>query len=416
MNNPFERYRELVKNASSRLNLSPQIAQRFLEPNRTIDEMIEIVKDDGSIAQFHAYRVQFNNARGPYKGGIRFHPEADINEVKALAALMSIKCAVVNIPLGGGKGGVQCNPKELSESELERIARAWTRVMAPYIGVDRDIPAPDVYTNSHTMSYILDEYEKIVGHSEPGMITGKPLELGGSAGRATATAEGGVYVLLQLVSVLKRDIKGLTIAIQGFGNAGYEIARMLQDLGCVIVAVSDSRGGIYCADGLDIERISNIKDEKGSVQNAVSEIVGSSEISNEQLLVCVCDVLIPAALDNQLRFDNAEKVSATIVLELANGPTTPEADKILESKHIIVIPDVLANAGGVTVSYFEWVQNRQQYYWNEIEVLQKLKPIMDSAFLEVWNISRKEKISLRTASFQVAVSRIAKAMELRGCV
>ncbi len=408
--NPFERYVETLKDAASKLGLDESMTARLSEPNNVIEKTIDINKDDGSVVSFDAYRVQFNNARGPYKGGIRFHHEADLHEVKALAALMAIKCAVVGIPLGGGKGGVKCNPKELSESELEKVARGWARAMANDIGVDQDIPAPDVYTNPQIMAYMLDEYEKTVGRSEPGVITGKPIALGGSQGRGAATAQGGVYVLQSLVKKLGKNPSELKVAVQGYGNAGYHAARLLHEAGYNIVAASDSKGGVYNADGLDPEILSSTKKEHGSVSKGNL----GDEISNEDVLVCECDVLIPAALDNQIREDNASKIKASIILELANGPTTPQADSILREKNIHVVPDVLANAGGVTVSYFEWVQNRQQFYWTEEEVSSRLQPIMEKSFEAVWETSQEKSLSLREAAFITALSRIVEAMELRG--
>ena len=423
-NTPFENYLKNLEHASTLLNLSENQKTKLQEPYNIIETEIEIEKDNGDKGKYEAYRVQFNNARGPYKGGIRFHPDADINEVKALAALMAIKCAVVKIPLGGGKGGIKCNPKEMSEQEIEKISRAWTRAMADKIGADKDIPAPDVYTNAKVMSFMLDEYEKIKGRSEPGMITGKPLILGGSLGRGTATAQGGVYVLEELRKNLGLKAKDLKVAIQGFGNAGNNAAFILQQLGYTIVAISDSKGGMYSKNGIDPHQAFRIKEQKGSVnqmycEGTICDLKKLAQdhveiITNEQLLECECDVLIPAALDNQIREDNADNIKAKIILELANGPTTPEADKILNKKEIIVVPDVLANAGGVTVSYFEWVQNRMQYYWTEKEVIEKLKPIMVNAFATAWRMSKDKDISLRDSCFVKAVERITTAMSFRG--
>ncbi len=410
MNTPFQNFLANIDKAVQILGLSEENANALKNPNNIIEKKISVKMDPGETREFNAYRVQFNNARGPYKGGIRFHPDADIDEVKALAVGMTVKTAVVNIPLGGAKGGVQCNPKEMSESELERTARAWVGAMADDIGVDKDIPAPDVYTNPQIMAYMMDEYEKIKGHSEPGVITGKPLELGGSEGRGAATAQGGVYVLENLVKKLNNNKSELRVAIQGFGNAGYHVARILYGLGYKITAVSDSKGGIYSEAGIDPEKAQKVKQEQGSV-TAMPEV---QQISNEDLITCDCDILIPSALDNQIREDNAPNIKAQIIIELANGPTTPEADKILRDKNIIVIPDVLANAGGVTVSYFEWVQNRTHFYWSESQILDRLKPIMVKAFDEVWEFAKENNINLRDATFIKAIERIVEAMRIRG--
>lgn len=423
-NTPFQNYLKNLSKTAKILGLSKNQIKLLETPNNIIQKKIEIKMDDGKKKSFEAYRVQFNNARGPYKGGIRFHPQADIDEVKALAALMAIKCAVVKIPLGGGKGGVTCDPKNLSKNEVMQIARAWAKAMAPFIGVDKDIPAPDVYTNAEIMAVMLDEYEKTIGKNEPGVITGKPLVLGGSLGRDTATAQGGVYVLEELRRTLGLKAKNLRVAVQGFGNAGYNMAILLQALGYTIVAVSDSKGGLYSKAGLNAHQIYRIKEEKGSVHDMYCEGTVCDVkrlmrdqveiITNEDLIECDCDILVPAALDNQIREDNAKKVKAKIIVELANGPTTPEADLILEKNKTIVVPDVLANAGGVTVSYFEWVQNRMQYYWTEEEVAEKLKPIMVTAFKDIWTLSKEKNISLRDAAFAKAVERIAKALTYRG--
>lgn len=411
-NTPFENYLKNLGKAAGVLGLSSKYLELLAKPDRIIEKKIKIAADSGEEKEFDAYRVQFNNSRGPYKGGIRFHPQADIEEVKALAAAMAIKTAVVDIPLGGAKGGVKINPKELSEKEIEKVARAWVGAMHSYLGKDKDIPAPDVYTNPQIMAYMMDEFEKIIGRSEPGMITGKPLELGGSQGRNSATAQGGVYVLEELIKVLGLKLEGLKIAIQGFGNAGYYVAGILYNLGSKIIAVSDSQGGIYSEGGLNPEEVNKIKSEQSSVVHFSKDRV--QKISNGQILELECDVLIPSALDNVITKDNAEKIKAKIVLELANGPTAPEADEILFKKGIIVLPDVLANAGGVTVSYFEWVENNTGYYWSEKEVFEKLRPVMAKAFLDVWNLAKEKNISLRGAAFALAVARLAKAMELRG--
>lgn len=409
-NTPFANYIARITKTAQLLGLSSETVTALITANNIIEHDVTIKKDNGESVTLPAYRVQFNNARGPYKGGIRFHPAADLDEVKALAAAMAIKCAVVDIPLGGAKGGVTFDPKSFSKKEQELVARAWVRAMASSIGVDRDIPAPDVYTNPEIMSYMLDEYEKVVGHSEPGVITGKPIALGGSLGRGIATAQGGVFVLEELMKTLGKDKKGMRVIVQGFGNAGYTAASILHSLGYTIVGVSDSKNAIYNADGIDPEHVMKVKEEKGSV----ADVSGVTILSNEELLVSDCDILVPAALDNQLRIDNAGSIKAKIILELANGPTTPEADAILSEKGIIVVPDVLANAGGVTVSYFEWVQNRQGYYWTEAEVEAKLHPIMKKSFQDVWMFAQEHKLPLRDGAFALAVKRIVDAMKLRG--
>ena len=408
-NTPFENYKVRVKHAIELLGFSAALADLMTVPQNIVQGDIDVTMDDGSAKKFPAYRVQFNNARGPYKGGIRFHPEADIEEVKALAALMAIKCAVVGIPLGGGKGGVACNPKELSQKEIEQIARGWARMMAPYIGANKDIPAPDVYTTPAIMGYMVDEFEKVMGRSEPGVITGKPLSMGGSQGRTPATGLGGFYVLEALLK-MHDDKSKQRVAIQGFGNVGFYAAKYIHQAGHKIVAVSDSKEGIYVGDGIDPIVANNLK-ESGK---KLSEYPGATVITNEELLVSDCDILVPAALDNQIREDNAKDIKAKIILELANGPITPEADEILKNKGVMVVPDVLANAGGVTVSYFEWVQNVGGYYWTEEEVFGKLKAIMQESFQQTYMLAEEKNVTLREGAFLLAVKRIAEAMKDRG--
>ncbi len=412
MNNPFQNYLDNLAKTAKILGYSDAEIAKLTEAQNTVNTNLEIETSLGKVS-FPAYRVQFNNARGPFKGGIRFHPAADLDEVKALAALMAVKCAVVGIPLGGAKGGVTIDPKKYSAKDLELVSRAWARAMAPVIGVDKDIPAPDVYTNGQSMSYILDEFELIVGHAEPGMITGKPLELGGSLGRNIATAQGGIYVLKALIGDLAADKSNMTVAVQGFGNAGYTAASILHKEGFRIVAVSDSSGGLYDANGLDPEEINRFKDETGKGMIELKKD-GVKVLTNAELLEVDCDVLIPAALDNQITVENADKVKAKIVLELANGPTTPEADEILFKKGVTLVPDVLANAGGVTVSYFEWVQNRQGYYWTEEEVLGKLQSIIVKSYRDVYVLAKDKNVDLRLGAFSLGVKRIMDAMKLRG--
>ena len=411
---PFKNYQTNVTKVAKILGLSNEYVKKLTTPNRIIKKKISIKLDNGKKKSFEAYRVQFNNARGPYKGGIRFHPAADIDEVKALAAAMAVKCAVVGIPLGGAKGGVTCDPKTLSAGELERISRAWGKVMAPYIGANKDIPAPDVYTTGQTMAYVLDEFEKFHGRSEAGAITGKPLSLGGSLGRDTATAGGGAIVLNAAVNAMKNAQSGLRVAIQGFGNAGATMAKILKKQGYKIVALSDSKGGIYFSDGFDPDAVEKAKGVKGSVQDFAIGNPQVKKTSNDELLTCDCDVLVPAALDGVLTKDNASLVKAKIVVELANGPTTPEADEILAKRGVTVVPDVLANAGGVTVSYFEWVQNVSGFYWTSSEIRAKLEPIMVKGLKDIWQISRDKSVTLREAAYILGVGRIARAMKDRG--
>lgn len=425
-NNPFENYLKNLKIAVSTLGLSQAVFKQLASPDRIINKTISIKRDNGKTEKLRAYRVQWNNARGPYKGGIRFHPAADLDEVKALAAAMSIKCAVAGIPFGGAKGGVQFDPKNYSRKEIEKVARAFTKVIAPYIGVDKDIPAPDVYTDGRVMSYMLDEFEKITGCSEPGVVTGKPIELGGSLGREAATGQGGAIVLDELVKVLKLKSQNLRVAIQGFGNVGFYAAKLMHDAGFKIVALTDSQGGLYSEKGLDPVLVWKVKQMKKTVTAMYCDgkVCDAKKlardkvkvINNEEIFFCDADILVPAALDRVITEENADNIKAKIILELANGPTTPEADKILEKKNKIVVPDVLANAGGVTTSYFEWVQNRSSYYWTEEEVLSKLKGVMIAAFGKVWSLSREKKMSLRDAAFMLAVKDIAYALELRGRV
>jgi glutamate dehydrogenase/leucine dehydrogenase len=424
-NIPFENYLENLDKAVSILGLSKEEASVLREPENIIEKKIKVKFEDGD-KELNAYRVQFNNARGPYKGGIRFHQDADIDEVKALAAAMAIKCAVVDIPFGGAKGGVQFNPKHMSKEDIEKASRAFARAFANDIGVDKDIPAPDVYTNPSVMAIMLDEYEKTVGRSEPGVITGKPIELGGSLGRGSATAQGGAYVLQEFVDTIHPKKKDLTVAIQGFGNAGSNIAKILHYMGYTIVAVADSKGGIYSSQGIDPEHAIKVKHEKDDLTHMYCEGTvcdleklerdNAKIIKNGDIITSECDILIPAALDGVINKDNAKDVKAKVILELANGPTTPEADEILKGMGVTIIPDVLANAGGVTTSYFEWTQNRNGFYWSEEEVQEKLKPIMVDAFTDIWKMSKEKDIPLRDAAFALGVSRIIEATRLRGRV
>jgi len=407
--NPFENAQEQLRKAAATAGIKEE-ELRFLEkPKRIIHVNFPVKMDDGTIKYFEGYRVQYNDARGPTKGGIRFHQNVTLDEVKALAFWMTIKNAVVNTPYGGGKGGVIINPKQHTQTELERVSRAFIKALHDTIGPTKDIPAPDVYTNPQTMAWMLDEYEAIKGEHQPGLITGKPLSLGGSKGRSYSTAMGGAYVLKEALEKLDIDPLTAKVAIQGFGNAGMNMARILAEWGYNIVAVSDSSTGIYHEEGLNIEEVINYKEKNGKLAG-----IGIKEITNEELLELNVDILIPAALENQITKDNAERIQAKIILELANGPVTPEADAILEKKGITVIPDVLANAGGVTVSYFEWVQNNQGYYWEEKEVLQRLEKTMTTSFNEIHDIVKEVDTTYRQAAFILALRRIITATKDRG--
>lgn len=400
------------KKATKLMKLNPKIAKLLLKPNKIIKVDVPVKMDNGENKIFKGFRVQYNNVLGPYKGGIRFHQQVDMEEVKALSAWMTIKCAVVSLPLGGGKGGVVVNPKELSIGELERLTRSYARAIAPYIGPETDVPAPDVNTTSQIMAWFADEYSKYVGKYTPGVVTGKPLDKGGSKGRDTATAQGGVYVLTQYIKSKRLDPKKLKVIIQGFGNAGGMMAKLLRKSGMEFIGASDSQGGIVCTHCIDPDALLACKVEKSTVKECGS-CGGEScrKATNEQILESNCDILILAAMENQITEKNACKIKAKIILELANGPITPEADAILAKRGVVVIPDILANAGGVTVSYFEMVQNKKGKYWSEEKVQKKLKPIMKKAWKEVSKTAKKYKCTYREAAFISAIRRIAKRMK-----
>ena len=404
-----------VKKATGLLNLSVGTVKKLITPKNILQQNISVMMDNGKPKKFEAYRVQFNNARGPFKGGIRFHPNADIDEVKTLALLMAIKCAVVNIPMGGGKGGVTVDPKKLSAKELENLSRAWVKAFYKFLGPTQDVPAPDVYTTPQIMSWMMDEYSKLVGKRTPAMITGKPLEDGGSEGRDTATGQGGFYVLSEAVKNLNLNLKGATAVVQGFGNAGYHMAELLHQAGVKVIAVSDSQGGILNAAGLDPKKVMSVKEKQGGVlawlrQRSGQNFLSAKKISNNQLLNVPCDILVLAALENQINLSNVGKVKAKIILELANGGVNLKADGILQKKNILVLPDVLANAGGVTVSYFEWYQNMHNQHWTRHQVFVKLEKIMKQSFKDVFRAMKKYNITPRLAAFAVALERIAKAL------
>jgi glutamate dehydrogenase (NAD(P)+) len=374
---------------------------------------IPVRMDDGRVKTFKGFRVQYNDARGPAKGGIRFHPDETVDTVRALAAWMTWKTAVADVPLGGGKGGVICNPREMSQTELERLSRGYMRAVSRYVGLSQDVPAPDVHTNPQIMAWMLDEYEMLHGRHEPGAITGKPLQLGGSAGRSPATAMGGMFTIREAGKLLGMELNGATAAIQGYGNVGSFAHRLGHDrFGMKVVAVSDEYGGIYNKNGLEPEMVSRHLRRTGKVAN----LPESEEISNTALLELDVDVLIPAAIENQLTGQNAANVQARIIAELANGPTTPEADKIFRDKGIYIIPDFLCNAGGVTVSYFEMVQNAYQFYWDEALVEERLDYKMTTAFQAVDRMAKARGVDNRVAAYLVAVNRVAEAVRLRGWV
>lgn len=402
--------------AANLIGLDRNIHEILRRPDRFMEVSIPVMMDNGQVQVFTGYRSQYNNALGVYKGGIRYHQDVTIDEVKALSFWMTIKTATVNIPLGGGKGGVIVNPKELSETEIEALSRGYMRKMWPILGSDKDVPAPDVYTTPTIMGWMRDEFEQIIGKEDPGVITGKPIEQGGSEGRSFATAQGGVYCVLELAKKMNWVPGETTVAIQGFGNAGSYMAKILHTLGYKIVAVSDSKGGIYATNGLDPESVDKIKQETRELravycEGSVCQDIEHERISNAQLLELDVDILVPAALENQITRDNVDRIRAKAIVELANGPTTPEADLHLAEKGIIVVPDVLANAGGVTVSYFEWDQNVKGEHWTEEVVLEKLEKIMVNAFHEVWETKESYQVDMRTAAFVKAVERIAAQVE-----
>ncbi|MBD3331191.1 glutamate dehydrogenase [Candidatus Peregrinibacteria bacterium] len=413
-----------IKKASTLMELDEEMVSILSNPNRIVEVSVPVRMDDGTLKIFKGFRVEHNNYCGPYKGGIRYHQHVDMEEVKALSAWMSLKCSVVGIPLGGGKGGIIVNPKELSEGELERMTRKYTEMIAPIIGPDKDVPAPDVNTNGKIMAWIADEYAKIVGEEVPGVVTGKPLEVGGIEGRDTATAMGGFFVLEDIMKEKGMEPAKTKVAVQGFGNAGGIAAKLMVEAGYNVVAASDSKGGIYCNHGIFPDDIMKHKLEKKSVTDLGPHMVelhakddtDCYQVSNEELLEVDCDVLVLAALENQITEKNADKIKAKIVLELANGPTSPEADEILAERGVIVVPDILANAGGVTVSYFEMLQNASGRSWTRDEVNKKLKEIMVPSCKEVSLNMNKYNCTMREAAFITSISRIEKKIMQKGRV
>lgn len=411
--NPYENMLSVLDAAAAKLGLKEQDYITLRYPERELIVSIPIKMDNGEMKVFEGYRVQHNSARGPYKGGIRFHSNSDLDEVKALAAWMSFKCAVVNIPYGGAKGGIKVDPSQLSRDELIRLTRRYTTRILPIIGPDQDIPAPDVNTNGEVMGWIMDTYSMFKGHCVPGVVTGKPLEIGGSIGRPEATGRGVTIITHQCLENLGMNYVGSTYAIQGMGNVGGTAASILYSEGCKVVAVSDYSGGLYCEDGLDIPAILKFLADK---KHALKDYEGpnAKHITNQGVLTCKCDVLIPAALENQITEENAERIQAKVIVEAANGPTTVEADRILEKKGVVVIPDILANAGGVVVSYFEWVQNIQSMAWDLDEVNKTLKKIMNQAYDGVSMMAKKHDVTMRMGAYMVSINRICTAGKMRG--
>jgi glutamate dehydrogenase/leucine dehydrogenase len=401
---------EQLETAAERLKLEPEIHEMLKYPKRSLIVSITIRMDNGTPCVFKGCRVQHWDARGPFKGGIRYHPDVTLDEVTALSMWMTWKCAVVDIPYGGAKGGVCCNPKEMSKGELERLTRRYTSLLLDFIGPYRDVPAPDVYTDAQTMAWIMDTYSQFKGYSVPECVTGKPISIGGSEGRGEATSRGVVICAREAAKASGLKLKNAPVAVQGFGNVGWNAAKISYDMGCKIVAVSDSAGGIYCQEGLNPYKVSEHKSKTGSVIN----YKGCKNITNEELLETKCDILIPAALENQITKANADRIKAKIVAEGANGPTTPEADKALFEKDIQLVPDILANSGGVTASYFEWVQNLTREHWTLEDVNRKLENKMVKAFNDVHKMAKKEESDLRTSALVLGVGRVAEAIKTLG--
>lgn len=407
---PYSVALEQLRLTAEKLNLDQGIHEMLKTPKRSLTVAVSIKMDDGKIGVFKGCRVQHMDARGPYKGGIRYHPNVTLDEVTALSMWMTWKCSVMDIPYGGAKGGICCNPKEMSRSELENLTRRYTSMIFDIIGPYRDVPAPDVYTDSQTMAWIMDTYSQREGYSVPECVTGKPISVGGSEGRNEATSLGVDICAREACKQLNMKVKGATVAVQGYGNVGWNAAKIAYDWGAKILAVSDSTGGIYCKEGLNPYKVSEHKKKTGSVIN----FKGSEKITNEEVLETKCDILIPAALENAITGTNADKIKAKIVVEGANGPTTPEADRILHEKKILLIPDILANGGGVTVSYYEWVQNLEREHWPLSEVNQKLETKMVKAFNDVYNVSKEQKCDMRLAALMLGVGRVADAIKTLG--
>ncbi len=401
----------VIRNALNKLGYPEQVFELLKEPMRLLTVRIPVRMDDGSVKVFTGYRAQHNDAVGPTKGGVRFHPDVTEDEVKALSIWMSLKAGIVDLPYGGGKGGIICDPREMSFRELERLSRGYVRAISQIVGPTKDIPAPDVFTNSQIMAWMMDEYSRIREFDSPGFITGKPLVLGGSHGRESATAKGVTICIEEAARRKGINLQGARVVVQGFGNAGSYLSKFMHDAGARVIGISDAYGALYDEDGLDIDYLLDRRDSFGTVTKLFK-----NTITNKELLELDCDILVPAAIENQITAENAHNIKASILVEAANGPTTLEATRILTERGVLIVPDVLASSGGVTVSYFEWVQNNQGYYWTEEEVEQKLREVMVKAFENVYNTSVNRKVDMRLAAYMVGVRKMAEASRFRGWV
>lgn len=413
--NMFDSAQKQIKEACDKLGCKPAVYEILKQPARVLEVSYPVRMDDGSIKIFTGYRSQHNDALGPAKGGLRFSPSLTLDETKALSMWMSFKGAIVGLPYGGGKGGIACDPRKLSLREKEEVTRGFIRAIAPIIGPHQDIPAPDVNTNPQVMGWVMDEYSKLVGHNSFGVVTGKPIVLGGSQGRTQATAMGCCLVIREACRKIGLEFKGARVAVQGFGNAGANLTTLLHGMGAKIVAISDIKGGIYRAEGIDPFTVVKDNDDlRQKTDQGIIDYPGAKAISNAELLALDCDILIPAAVENQITGENASKVRAKILAEAANGPTTPDGNAVLKTMDVFILPDVLASAGGVTVSYFEWVQNLQNYYWTAEEVQQRLEQMMVAAFERVYNLSQEFAVDMRSAAYMLGIKSLADAMEARG--
>jgi glutamate dehydrogenase len=409
--NLFLSTQTIVKEALKKLDYSNDVFNLLKEPIRMLTVRIPVKMDDGTVNVFTGFRSQHNDAVGPTKGGVRFHPDVNEDEVKALSIWMSLKCGITNLPYGGGKGGIICDPKNMSFGELERLSRGYVRAISQIVGPTKDIPAPDVYTNSQIMAWMMDEYSRLREFDSPGFITGKPLVLGGSQGRETATARGVTICIEEAVKKKGIDLQGARIIVQGFGNAGSFLAKFMHEAGAKVIGISDAKGALYDPEGLDIDYLLDRRDSFGTVTTLFNDV-----ITNQELLEKECDILVPAAISNQITAQNAQRIKATIVVEAANGPTTIEATKILDERGVLLVPDILASAGGVTVSYFEWVQNNQGYYWSEDEVAEKLRKVMVDSFETIYQTSQIHQVDMRLAAYMVGIRKHAEASHFRGWV